>query len=111
MKPTCCENVLHKRQGQLAFHFLIHILKHVKEIESFIFCGIKTQSLGIKKDIVCVSYITNFEFLAYNSLYILKAYGIQKQPTSRVLKKGVRKICSKFTRQIQLQSNFIEITL
>ena len=106
MKPTCCENVLHKRQGQLVFHFLVHILKHVNEIESFIFCGIKTQSLGIKKDIVCVSYLTNFEFLAYNSLHILKAYAIQKQPKRRVLKKrrseNMQQIykANKITRQL-----------
>ena len=32
--------------------------------------------IGDKKDIVSVPYLTVFEFLAYNSLQILKEYGI-----------------------------------
>ena len=51
-------------------------LKHGKEPESFIFCGIKDQIFGDKKDIVSVPYLTVFGFLAYNSLRILKSYGI-----------------------------------
>ena len=51
-------------------------LKHGKEPESFTFCGIKDQIFGDKKDIVSVSYLTVFGFLAYNSLRILKSYGI-----------------------------------
>ena len=76
IKPTCCKNVLHKRHGQLGFHFLMFFLKHGKEPESFIFCGIKDQIFGDKKDIVSVPYLTVFGFLAYNSLRILKSYGI-----------------------------------
>ena len=51
-------------------------LKHGKEPEPFIFCGIKDQIFGDKKDIVSVSHLTFFGFLAYNSLRIPKAYGI-----------------------------------
>ena len=75
IKPTCCKNVLHKRHGQLGFHFLMFFLKHGKEPESFIFCGIKDQIFGDKKDIVSVPYLTVFGFQAYNSLRILKSYG------------------------------------
>ena len=58
------------------FHFLIFFLKHGKKLESFIYCGIKDQIFGDKKDIVFVSYLTFFGILAYNSLRILKSYGI-----------------------------------
>ena len=76
MKPPCCKNVLHKRHGQLGFHFLFFFFKYGKEPESFIFCGIKDQIFGDKKDIVAVPYLTVFGFLAYNSSHILKSYGI-----------------------------------
>ena len=76
MKPTFCKYVLHKRHGQLGFHFLMFFLKHGKEPESFIFCGIKDQIFGDKKDVVSVPYLTVFGFLAYNLLLILKAYDI-----------------------------------
>ena len=75
IKPTCCKNVLHKRHGQLGFHFLF-FFKHDKEPESFICCGTKNQIFGDKKDIVSVPYLTVFGFLAYNSLHILKSYDI-----------------------------------
>ena len=45
--------------------------KHRKELESIIFYGIKAQIYGDKKNVVSVSYITIFGFLAYNSLRIL----------------------------------------
>ena len=51
-------------------------LKHGKELECFRFFGIKAQIFGAKKDIVSVPYLTVFGFLAYNSLRILKSYGI-----------------------------------
>ena len=56
-------------------------LKHGKELESIIFlwhvfCGVKAQIFGDKKNIVSVRYIIVFRFLAYNSLRILKSYGI-----------------------------------
>ena len=51
-------------------------LKHGKELESFIFCGIKAQVFGDKKDVVSVLYLTVFGFLAYNLLRILKSCGI-----------------------------------
>ena len=73
IKPTCCKNVLHKRHGQLGFHFRMFFLKHSKEPESFILCGIKDQISGDKKDIVSVPV---FGFLTYNSLRILKSYDI-----------------------------------
>ena len=76
IKPTCCKNVLHKRHGQLGFHFLMFFFKHSKESESFIFYCIKDQIFGDKKDIVSVPYLTVFEFLAYNLLRILVSYGI-----------------------------------
>ena len=41
-------------------------LKHGEELESFIFCGIKAQMFGDKKDIVSVPHLTALEFLAYN---------------------------------------------
>ena len=63
---------MHKRHGQLGFHFLILFLKHVKELESFIFSGIKKD----KKDTVSVLYLTVFGLLVYNSLRILKSHGI-----------------------------------
>ena len=69
------QNVLHKRHGQLVFHFLF-FLKHGKEPQSFTLCGIKDQIFGDKKDIVSVPYLTVFGFLLYNSLRILKSYGI-----------------------------------
>ena len=61
--------------------FWCFILKHGKELESVIFlehifCGIKAQILGYKKNTVSVPYITAFGFLAYNSLRILKLYRI-----------------------------------
>ena len=76
IKPTCCKNVLHKPHGQFGFHFLMFFffLKHRKEPEYFIFCGIKDQIFGDKKDIVSVPYLAVFGFLAYNSLRILKSY-------------------------------------
>ena len=67
---------MHKRHGQLGFHFLMLFLKHGEELESFIFCGIKAQMFGDKKDIVSVPHLTVLEFLAYNSLQILKSNGI-----------------------------------
>ena len=76
IKQTCCKNVLLKRHGELGFYFLMLFLKHGKERESFIFCGIEVQSFGFKKDIVPVPYLTVLGFLAYNSLRILKLYGI-----------------------------------
>ena len=81
MKPTCHKNILHKQHGQLGFHFLMLFLKHGKELESIIFlwhifCGIKAQIFGDKKNIVSVPYITVFGFLTYNSLRILKSNGI-----------------------------------
>ena len=51
-------------------------MKHGKEPESFIFCGIKDQIFGDKKDIVSVPYLTVFGFLACYVLRILKSYGI-----------------------------------
>ena len=57
------------------FHFLMFFSKHGKELESFIYCGIKYQIFGDKKDIVSVSYLTVFGFLEYNSLRILKSCG------------------------------------
>ena len=51
-------------------------LKNGKEPGSFIFYGIKNQIFGDKKDVVSVPYLTVFGFLAYNSLRILKSYGI-----------------------------------
>ena len=60
----------------VGFPFSNVYLKHGKEPESFIFCGIKDQIFGDKKDIVSVPYLTVFGFLAYNSLRILKSYGI-----------------------------------
>ena len=66
---------MHKRYGQLGFQFLLFFLKHGKEPESYIFCGIKDQVFGDKKAIVYVTYLTVFGFLAYNSLRILKSYG------------------------------------
>ena len=57
IKPTRCKNVLHKRHGQLGFHFLVFFFKHGKEPGSFIFCGIKDQTFGDKKDIVSVPYL------------------------------------------------------
>lgn len=37
------KNVLHKRHEQMGFHFRILFLKHVKELEFVIFCGIKAK--------------------------------------------------------------------
>ena len=51
-------------------------LKHEKELKSFIFCGIKAQIFAAKKDTVSLPYLIVFGFLAYNSLDILKSYGI-----------------------------------
>ena len=56
--------------------FVFFCLKHGKKPESFIFCGIKNQIFGDKKDIVSVPYLTVFGFLAYNSLRISNLYGI-----------------------------------
>ena len=64
------------RSCELCFHFLTLFLKHGKELESFIFCGIKAQIFRDKKDIVSAPYLTLFGFLAYNSLRILKSHGI-----------------------------------
>ena len=50
--------------------------KHSEELESILFYGIKAQIYGDKKNVVSVSYITIFRFLAYNSFHILKSYGI-----------------------------------
>ena len=47
-----------------------------KELESFIFCGIKDQIFGDKKEIVSLPYLTLFGFHAYNSLRIFKWFGI-----------------------------------
>ena len=74
--PTYCKNILHKRHGQLGFHFLILFLKHGKWLESFMFCGIKAQTFGDKKDIVSVPHLAVLRFLTNNSLRIIKSYGI-----------------------------------
>ena len=58
------------------FCFCFFFLKHGKEPESFIFCGIKDQIFGDKKDIVSVPYLTVIGFLACNLLHTLKSYGI-----------------------------------
>ena len=78
IKSRFCRTVLHKRHGQLGFHFLIPytIFKHGKELESFIFCATKTQTFVDNKDIVSVSYLTVFRFMAYNSSSALKSYDI-----------------------------------
>ena len=62
--------------GSWVFHILILFRKHGKKLESFIFCGIKAQIFGHKKDIVSVPYLTVFGFLACNSIRILKSHGI-----------------------------------
>ena len=67
---------MHKQHGQLDFHFLMVFKKHSEELESILFYGIKAQIYGDKKNVVSVSYITIFRFLAYNSFHILKSYGI-----------------------------------
>ena len=54
----------------------MYFLKHGKDPESFLFCGIKYQIFGDKKDIVSVTYLTVFELPAYNSLRTLKSNGI-----------------------------------
>ena len=71
IKPTCCKNFLYRQHRQLDFYFLMLFLKHGKELESFIFCGINAQIFESKKDIVSVPYLTAFEFLEYNSLSII----------------------------------------
>ena len=79
LKPTCRKNVLHKRHGQLGFHFLMFFFlkkKHGRQLKSFIFCGIKDQIFGDMKDMVSVPYLTVFGFLAYNSLRAFKSHGI-----------------------------------
>ena len=53
---------MRKRHGQLGFHFVILFLKYGKKLESFIFCSIKTEIFGDKKDIVSVPYLTGLEF-------------------------------------------------
>ena len=50
--------------------------KHGKDPESFLFCVIKDQIFGDKKDKVSAAYLIAFGFLAYNLLCILKLYGI-----------------------------------
>ena len=64
----------------MRFHFLILYFNYGKELESFIFCGIKTQIFGYKKDIqwdiISVPYLTVFGFLVCNSLHIHKSYDI-----------------------------------
>ena len=51
-------------------------LKHGKKPESFIFCGIKNQIFGDKKEKVSIPDLTFFGFLACNLLRILKSNGI-----------------------------------
>ena len=70
LKQTRCKNVLHKRREQLGFHFLILFLKHGKELEYFIFCGIKCQIFEDKNYAVSVPYLSVFGFLADNLLRI-----------------------------------------
>ena len=48
--------------------------RHGEELESFIFCGIKSQIFVKKKYIVSVQYLTAFAFLTFYSLRILKSY-------------------------------------
>ena len=71
-----CKNVFHKRHEQLGLHFLVLFLKHVKKLESFVFCSTKAQIFRDKKDIASVPYLTLFGNLACNWLRILKSYGI-----------------------------------
>ena len=92
IKPTCRKNILHKRHGQLGFHFLMLFLKHGKELESItllchIFCGIKAQIFGDKKSIVSVPYITVFGFLAYGiiSLTLKTSLSIARNRPCRYL--------------------------
>ena len=40
------------------------------------FCGIKAQTFGDKKDIVSVPHLAVLRFLTNNSLRIIKSYGI-----------------------------------
>ena len=75
IKPRCCKNVLLKRHGQLGFHFLMFFWNMVRS-QSLLYFVIKEQIFGDKKDVVSVPYLTIFGFLVYNSLRILKSYGI-----------------------------------
>ena len=56
--------------------FFLLFFKKNKELESVIFDGVKAQIYGDKKNVVSVFYITIFGFLAYNSLHLLKSYGM-----------------------------------
>ena len=51
-------------------------LKDDEEVEYFIFFGVKAQIFGDKRDINSIPYHTASGFLSYNSLRILKSYGI-----------------------------------
>ena len=109
MKQTCCKNVLHKRHGQLGFHFLMFFfLKHGKEPESFIFCGIKSKIFGDKKDIVSAPYLTVFGFLAYDSLRILKSYGIVYLTLKTSLNIAGEKPCSIYKFQLLNLEHFFD---
>ena len=77
IKPICCKNILYKRHRQFGFHFLMLFLKHGKELECFIFFWYLSQIFEDKKNLVYVPYFTVFGILAYDSLGILKSYGIK----------------------------------
>ena len=53
------------------FHFIMLFLKHGKERESFMFCGIKDQIFGDNKDIVSVQYHTAFIILSLDFWHII----------------------------------------
>ena len=52
-------------------------LKHGKELECFIFFWYQSQIFEDKRNLVYVPYFTVFGILAYDSLGILKSYGIK----------------------------------
>ena len=62
----------------MRFHFLILFFNYDRELESFIFCGIKTHIFEYKKDIqwdiISVPHLDVFGFLVCNSLQIHKSY-------------------------------------
>ena len=73
----------------ICFYLLMLFLKHGKELESFIFCGIKAQIFEGKKDIVSVPQFTVFGCLAYNH-YAFLNYAVYHQK----LGSTVLKLCS-----------------
>ena len=64
MKPTCCKQVLHKRQGHSGSYCIILDLKASNELILFMDSGTKYHILGVPCPIFYCFWISTIKFIA-----------------------------------------------